>query len=170
MELNQLKMVMDLIIFISLISIPFIIILFFRYSIETLVEWIKGENIKNSGISRIDKMSGREFEIFIKYLFEKQGYKVKLLRGYKDHGADLILTDDKGNKIAVQAKKREKGKIGTEAIGDVLRGKEYYDCNSSMIVTNQYFTEQARYEAEKLGIILCDRKDLIKKISMNHRR
>lgn len=166
-------MLIDLIVIILIFSIPLIALLLLRYIVETFIEWIKGESIRKADINKIDKMSGREFEIFLKYLFEKQGYKVKLLRGYKDHGADLILIDSKGNKIAVQAKKRNNGKIGIEAIGEVLRGQKYYSCTSSMIVTNQYFTEQAKQESQKFGIILCDRKDLLryfKKTNINNRQ
>lgn len=164
MALDQVRMFFDLLTIILIISIPFIILLFLRFSIESLINIIKEKNIKSSDINRIDKMSGREFEIFLKHIFEKLGYKVKLLRGYKDHGADLILIDSKGTKIVVQAKKREQGKVGIEAIGEVLRGKEYYRCHLAMVVTNQHFSEQAKYEAQKFGIILWDRKDLIAKI------
>ncbi len=36
-------------------------------------------------------MNGQEFEIYLKSMFEKYGYIVKLTKQSRDYGADLIL-------------------------------------------------------------------------------
>lgn len=166
MELDSFKMFIDLLKITIVLSLPFLILLFIKSALEKFIKTIfLSTKIKNAGINEINKMTGREFEIFLKCLFEKLGYKVKLLKGYKDHGADLIIYNDKNTKIVVQAKKLNNGYVGVKAIGEVLRGMSYYKCQKALIVTNQYYTEQAKHEAEKFGIILWDRNELIKQLN-----
>lgn len=143
-------------------SLPFIILALLVELLYSLPHWIREWRYRNAGLHEIDTMTGRDFEIRLRRLFQNLGYKVELKRGYKDHGADLILTNPQGVKIAVQAKKlaAREGKIGARVIGEVLRGKQYYGCHYAMIVTNQRFTEQAREEAKRLGVILWDRDSL----------
>jgi len=116
---------------------------------------------KKTGVSETDTMSGREFEIWLKNLLTKYGYKVKLLKGYKDRGADLIITDGRNRRYAVQAKKLKSGRVGAKVIGEVLRGKNNYNCDGAIIITNQYFTKQAKEEAKSNRVILWDRTKLI---------
>jgi len=117
---------------------------------------------KKSGVTDTDHMSGREFEIYLKNLFEKAGCKVRLLQGYKDHGADLIVTDKRNKRYAVQAKKLKSGRVGAKVIGEPLRAMNYYKCDVAMIVTNQNFTKQAKEEAKIANVVLWNREELIK--------
>lgn len=142
---------------------PLIVLVIIVEFIKIIPDIIMERRSRKAGIYEIDQMSGREFEYRLKSLFQNLGYRVELKRGYKDHGADLILTGAKGARIAVQAKKlaSRDGKIGAKVIGEALRGKQYYNCHYAMIITNQYFTEQAIEEAQKAGVTLWNRKILL---------
>ncbi|MBU4369818.1 restriction endonuclease [Patescibacteria group bacterium] len=126
------------------------------------------ENVQKT-ISEVDKMTWREFEIFVGDLFKKMGYKVERLGGWGgDYGADLIATNQEtGDRYAVQAKKWIKFKVNTSAIKEVLLAWAVYDCDAGIVVTNNYFTERAGVlpcKIKKLRVDLWDRDVLIEKI------
>ncbi len=110
-----------------------------------------------SNISHTDTMSGLEFELFLKSLFGKMGYKVETTVATGDFGVDLILT--KGRKVIVQAK-RYKGKISVSAIQEVCAAKQHYQIFNACVVTNSYFTKPAIELAKTNGIVLIDRDAL----------
>lgn len=120
---------------------------------------IEKRRLARSGISDIDTMSGELFEKYLEVLFERLGYKVERTRYIGDYGADLIIQKD-GIRTAVQAK-RYKGKVGVKAIQEVVGAKGYYNCDRAMIVSNSYFTRQAKELASKNGVELWDRNDLV---------
>jgi len=83
-------------------------------------------------IEQVDKMSGREFEIYLYTLFCELGYKVILHKGVADYGIDLIL-HKRNYKIAVQAK-RYKNKVNLKAIQEAHAGKYFYKCNECIVI------------------------------------
>jgi restriction system protein len=123
---------------------------------------------KVAGVDKVDSMTGKKFEIWLEHQFAKAGYKVKRTRYQKDHGADLIVTKPDGTKIAVQAKQSSKrnARAGAKTLGEVLRGKDYYNCDEAMMVTNRGYTQQAKDEARRIGIKLMSRKELIEFVEM----
>ena len=58
---------------------------------EEIENKIYSEKLFNSNIAEIDKMTGIDFEMFCKVLFEKKGYSVKTTKTSGDYGIDLIL-------------------------------------------------------------------------------
>ena len=77
-----------------------------------------------SPISKIDSMEGHEFEEYLQALYEKNGYKCKIVgeKGH-DYGVDLIIKKN-GVKTAVQAK-RYQNIVGIKAVQEVASGKSY---------------------------------------------
>lgn len=116
-----------------------------------------------SGIEDIDKMDGEEFEKFLEAVFIKMGYIVERTPYSKDYGADLIVYKNK-NKTAIQAK-RYSNNVGVLAIQEITAARGHYRCQKGMVITNSYFTKQARELARTNGIILWDREALIKEIA-----
>lgn len=107
-----------------------------------------------------DSMSGHEFERFCASLLKNNGFKkVKVTQGSGDHGVD-ILAEFNGNKYAIQCKRYEKN-VGNKAIQEIFSGKAIYGADVAVVLTNSYFTEQAKNDAKKLGVYLWDRKKLI---------
>lgn len=116
-----------------------------------------------AGIGEVDKMDGETFENFLSSLFRKMGYLVKHVGSPAgDYGADLIIQKG-GQTIAVQAK-RHNSVIGLDAVRETLGSIKMYQCNSAMVVTNNYFTTQAKRLAQTNNVALWDRNILIKQI------
>lgn len=116
-------------------------------------------------IEQVDKMSGREFEIYLYTLFCTLGYKVILHKGVADYGIDLIL-HKKNYKIAVQAK-RYSNKVNLKAIQEAHAGKDFYKCNECIVITNSYFHKSAIELAKSVNCKLIDRNKLIQLSSSN---
>jgi restriction system protein len=121
---------------------------------------IEKQQLARSGIADIDKMDGRTFEKYLEVMFERLGFKVERTRYIGDYGADLVTQRD-GIKTVIQAK-RHKDKVGIKAIQEAVAAKGYYDCKKAMVVTNSFYTNQARELALKNGVVLWDRKDVVK--------
>lgn len=121
----------------------------------------KRNRLKKSGVSEIDYMTGKEFEIYLELLFKDLGYNVERTKYVGDYGADLVVKKD-GVKTAVQAK-RYKKKVGVKAVQEAVASKGYYDCDEAMVVINNLFTNQAVILAHKNNVILWDREVLVKK-------
>lgn len=71
----------------------------------------------------------------------------------------ILLLKKDGIRTVVQAK-RYKGKVGVKAIQEVIGAKGYYNCDRAMVITNSYFTRQAKELADKNGVELWNRIDL----------
>lgn len=116
------------------------------------------EDIQNQ-LSKIDMLDGWQFEEYVSSLLKRIGYKnVKVTSGSGDFGADVIAEKD-GQKIAFQCK-RFSDRVGPKVVGEVLRGMNRYNCTKGIIITNNYFTDQAIKEAQISHIELWDRQKI----------
>lgn len=131
----------------------FALYLFFRSTVK--------ERYLFMNLKKIDKMTGREFEEYLKVQFERKGYRVSLTEASHDYGADLILNRKK-RKIVVQAKRYDKN-VGISAVQEAAGAVAYYEADEAMVVTNQYFTKSAYSLAKQNGVQLMTRKDLKEK-------
>ena len=107
----------------------------------------------------VDEMEGVEFEHYLAGHFEKQGFEVEVTQAGHDFGADLIITRD-GVKTAVQAKRYSEN-VSLSAVQEVFAAAAYYDCDTSLVITNSYYTSSAKKLAEKIGVELWDRDMLM---------
>ena len=114
--------------------------------------------LNKAGLPQIDKMSGTEFEDFLGQLFKKLGYKVEIVGGMADYGADLIIEKD-NTRIAVQAKCWNYP-VNVKAIQEINTAKAHYNATESMAVTNSRFTSNARTLANENHVQLVDREKL----------
>ena len=122
--------------------------------------YIKKQIYLNSPIAKVDRMTGEQFEEFLKYSFERFGYKVSLTPKTGDFGADLVCKKD-GEILIIQAK-RYKGKVKNTAIQEIIAAKAYYGADKCMVATNSYFTDAAVELAKANNVELWDRKTLFK--------
>lgn len=122
----------------------------------------------NSGIDIVDKMDGFEFEHFLKYHFNNQGYKAVVTSESYDFGADLLVEKD-NQKIVVQAK-RYNSSVGIKAIQEVVGAVNHYKAAKGIVVTNNYFTKSAIELAVSNHVELWDRTVLIELMSNNSGR
>ncbi|WP_373534441.1 restriction endonuclease [Microcoleus sp.] len=129
---------------------------------DTLKEEEENKRLLDSGILEVDKMTGKEFEIFLNVHFRNCGYIVNLTQDSQDYGADLILYKD-GLKTVVQAK-RSKNPVGIKAVQEVAGAVRHYKGNKGRVITNNRFTENACKLAQSNDVELWDRKKLIELI------
>lgn len=136
---------------------------FFRAIVLMIVKIIKTIFFNQVRINDIDKMSGYEFEYFIKTLFIKSGYKnVSMSSNSGDFGIDIFASKD--NYLYGIQCKRYKKRIGVEAIQQVKTGVSYYDLDIPVVITNSTFTPAAHSLATNTNVILLDRNDLIRMV------
>lgn len=110
--------------------------------------------------TKFDTMEGYEFEYFCADLLKKNGFvNVEVTQGSGDHGIDILAEKDDIS-FAIQCKCYSSN-IGNAAIQQALAGKKYYKRDIAVVLTNQYFTSQAKDEAEVFGVKLWDRDKLI---------
>jgi hypothetical protein len=111
----------------------------------------------------IESMSGTAFEGYVAAIFRGQGYSVEMTKASGDFGVDLVIQRS-GRKIAVQCKRQAKPVSG-KAIQEVVGGAAMYDCNETMVVSNQVFTPAATSLAKRNSCQLVDGAELKKMIS-----
>lgn len=119
-----------------------------------------GKFLKNTAITKIDALTGEEFEDVAKLMFEYVGYKVDKTPASSDYGADLILK--KRFTIAVQAKLYYKHGVGSHAIQEVTSALKYYSADIACVITNWKFTANAKILAQLQNVILIDREEIVK--------
>ena len=98
-------------------------------------------------IYSVDYLSGREFEYFLKWLFESLNFEVELCKQVADSGVDLVVKKDK-QKIAVQAKRYQRStKVSNSVILKTHGGMGVYQCKKALVITTSYFTQNAYSDA-----------------------
>ncbi len=113
----------------------------------------------NSGIDMIDKLTGPMFEELILEHFRELGYKGRMTPPTADYGADLVLENDQ-ERIVTQIK-RWNQKVGIEAVQQVVAAISHYSADRGMVVTNSFFTSNAKQLAKSNNIEMWDREKLI---------
>ncbi|QQS38535.1 restriction endonuclease [Candidatus Woesebacteria bacterium] len=145
------------------ITWPIWVFLFVSLVVRIVYKIYKLKRLSKAGMNEIDKMDGQAFEEYLTNLFRNMGYSVRHVGSYHgDYGADLIVSKN-GKTIAVQVK-RHKSYIGVDAVREALGSIKMYKCNGAMVVTNSYFTRQAKRLARVNGVELWDRNVLVGKI------
>ena len=131
-----------------------ITIIFFGVLFVVLIK-----KIKKSRLRHVDKMAGLEFEHYCGELLETNGFtEVQVTQASGDYGVDILAKKD-GITYAIQCK-RYSSPVGIKAIQEIYAGKDYYDCMVAVVMTNQYFTNNAIEAAKKLKVLLWNRDDL----------
>ncbi|WP_371399511.1 restriction endonuclease [Bacillus wiedmannii] len=146
-----------------MVLIPTLLIIFlivFQYKKQLKAHRIYMEELRQSNISQIDQMNGRQFEEYLSALYQALGYQTEVTKASGDFGADLILKNN-NETIIVQAK-RYSNKVSLQAVQEIVAAKGYYSANHAWVVTNNYFTEPARKLADANDVLLIDRDLLIK--------
>jgi restriction system protein len=124
------------------------------------IQWFVAERrLARSGIAEIDRMDGITFERRLVHLFSGLGYRVERTRARGDYGADLVL-EKEGVRTVVQAKRWTKN-VGVKAIQEAVAAKPMYRCDRAIVVTNRYFTEQAKTLAKANKVGLWNRDELV---------
>lgn len=116
-------------------------------------------------IEKVDALqTGLDFENYFAILLDKLGfYDIKVTEGSGDFGIDVLAYSD-DILYGFQCKLYSSA-VGNKAIQEAYSGKTHYNCNIAVVVTNNYFTEQARKQAKETNVLLWDRSILVKKLN-----
>jgi restriction system protein len=112
----------------------------------------------DASMTAIDAMTGREFEDYVATRLQRAGWQVTLTSVTGDYGVDLIAERD-GKSVAVQCKRHGKS-VGVAAVQQVVSGARHHGCTTSIVVSNQEFTQAAKQLAYTHGCQLIGRKAL----------
>lgn len=116
--------------------------------------------------NNFDYMEGHDFEYFCADILKKNRFEnVEVTRGSGDHGIDILAEKD-GITYAIQCKCYSSN-IGNAAIQQAHTGKSIYHKDIAVVLTNRYFTSQAKEEAAALSVKLWDRDKLNEMIGRN---
>ncbi len=147
------------IILIILLS-PFLILRAIAISVKKRkIDKLNAQKVAIFNISQVDLLSGIEFEELLLEIFKTLGYSASLTKTTGDFGADLII-EKKGKRYAVQAKCYTKT-VGAHAVQEVIGAKQHYRASDAIVVTNNYFSNEARQIAAENDIVLLDRNFFI---------
>jgi len=112
-----------------------------------------------SRITRIDRMSGRQFEKYCIRLLQALGYQIVAWTGgtRSDQGGDIIAISPRGVEVAVQCKRR-KAKLGPNVIRELIgaTASGMHKGRAGMVMTNAFVTDGARAYARRNGIRVVD--------------
>ena len=86
-------------------------------------------------------------------VLKHRGFTGYLTSTSGDHGADIIATRN-GTRYA------NRRTIGRQAVSEAVGAKANYGCTGSMVITNSWFSHQARDHARATGTVLVDREGL----------
>lgn len=133
---------------------------------ENRVKYIERlyERIESAREKDFDSMDGHQFENYCAEILNKNDFKnVEVTQGSGDHGIDVLAEKDNIS-YAIQCKCYSSN-IGNAAVQQAHTGKSIYRKDIAVVLTNRYFTTQAKEEAQVLGVKLWDRdklKEMIK--------
>lgn len=121
------------------------------------------QSIAQITMNDVDHMSGETFEKYCAKLLRGYGYtNIQFTKATGDFGVDIIAYGN-NRRYAIQCK-RYSSKLGGKSIQEVVAGCNYYNCDEGMVMTNNFFTDNAIKLANANGVTLVDRNDLIKMI------
>jgi HJR/Mrr/RecB family endonuclease len=130
---------------------------------KLLEESDESEPIKTSVYS-VDSLSDREFERFAKWLLEELGYEIHPEKYSVNSGVCLVATKDDKKTAILTKKTLRNSKVSNSVILKSQESKSTYNCTASIVLTASYFTQQAKFDAQKFDVELWDRETLDAKI------
>lgn len=123
------------------------------------IDSLKRFEIVAGEIEETDHMDGHSFEYWCADLLKKNGFKdVEVTPGSGDQGVDITAEKDQV-RYAIQCKCYSSD-LGNKPVQEVFAGKEMYQCQVAVVMTNRHFTAGAHELAEKTRVLLWGRDEL----------
>jgi hypothetical protein len=117
-----------------------------------------------SGMTAVDAMTGRQFEVFLEHFFANKGYRVGRIGGRGAFGGDLLLKGAHGRTI-VQAR-RWNGLVGRDAVQQAVAAMAHYGAARALVVTSSDYSRDAVTAANSTGVILWNRAALAAELTV----
>jgi restriction system protein len=109
------------------------------------------------------EMDPEKFEGLVAQLFRAYGYQARLAGGNFDHGVDVVIYNNRGEKWIAQCK-RYKGSVGEPIVRDLFGTMLHERAQRAYLITTGSITQQARDWSRGKPIILYDGEGLVKLI------
>jgi hypothetical protein len=109
---------------------------------------------------RFSHLSPDEFESFISYLFQVDGYEIEPISKKSDQTANFLANKDKISLVIRVLRNFPDQIIGEYEIQQASAAKDFYEVDQSWIITTSGFSESARTLAEVSDIELWDWESL----------
>jgi hypothetical protein len=122
------------------------------------------EAYHRSGMTAVDAMTGRQFEVLLEHFFANKGYRVARIGGRGEIGADLLLNDAHGRMI-VQAR-RWNGEVRHDAVHQAVAAMAHYGAARALVVTSSDYSQQAVTVANSNGVTLWNRTTLAAELTV----
>lgn len=136
---------------------------------EIILEVKKERRMARLGMSEVDELSGVDFELFIQLMLERLKYqKVQLTPKTADYGIDVTATDPEGKKVGFQCKRYKKN-VGIKAVQEANSGRSVYGLEQVYVITNSFYTQNARKAAAANEVKLIDRNELMDMIELSQK-
>ena len=119
---------------------------------------------QRSGMTAVDAMTGRQFEVLLENFFANKGYRVARIGGRGNFGADLLLNDAHGRMI-VQAR-RWNGVVPHDAVQQAIDAMVRYRAPRALVVTSSDYSQQAVTAANSNGVKLWNRATLAAELTV----
>jgi restriction system protein len=119
---------------------------------------------QRSGMTAVDAMTGRQFEVLLENFFANKGYRVARIGGRGDFGADLLLNDAHGRMI-VQAR-RWNGVVDHDAVQHAVDAMARYRAPRALVVTSSDYSRHAVTVAHSNGVTLWNRATLAAELTV----
>lgn len=128
-------------------------------TVQYINSFLNESILESDSVNNFDQMNGHDFEYFCADILKKNNFEnIEVTQGSGDHGIDILAEKD-GITYAIQCK-RYSSNVGNAAIQQAHTGKSIYHKDIAVVLTNQYFTAQAKEEAKTLSVKLWDRDKL----------
>ncbi len=117
------------------------------------------DQLSKKNVADLDNMNGYDFEYYCADLLRNNSFvDVEVTQGSGDHGIDILARKDDIT-YAIQCKCYS-STVGNAAVQQASTGRQLYHKDIAVVLTNQYFTQQAKDEANAIGVKLWDRNKL----------
>lgn len=145
---------------ISLITLVGIYLIYLLYKMLDNLFFTPKQKVKVVDIqnSNIDTMSGVEFERFCIDLLVRSGKfdRAQMTDVNNDYGADIVAVDKEGVRWVFQCK-RYKNKVNNKSVQEVIASMAHYKATMAAVITNSWFTDNAKILGNENGVWLVDR-------------
>jgi restriction system protein len=141
-------------------------------TIGSLIYRIKTSRIRLKDAQTLEDllaMPPEKFEALIAVLFKAYGHRVEVVGGNSDHGVDVAVMTDQGEKWVVQCK-RYSGSVGEPVVRDLYGTMLHEEAQRAFLITTGSFTQQAHEWAEGKPIVLYDGEGLVRLIRRTQER
>lgn len=123
------------------------------------IDTVRGD--LHTELIKINSMDGLTFERYTANLLKLNGFvDAKTTQSTNDYGVDVIAFRH-GDKYAIQCKNYS-STLGNSPVQEVYTGMAHYNASKAAVITNSYFTENAKKLAVDNSVELWDRDVLIK--------